>query len=459
MILDIPYLQDKILNQQVIENSLVVIKGEPGTGKTTFCFQWMFNLARIRQKSLYIGTVSEPSLKLIFDMSNFTFFDKKLLDCINVVSLEKNIFSDSNKTNLLNTIEELVVGYDPDIIFIDSFKALEDLLRQDELVRKIVYTLSIKSYLENKTVVLVGEYADNHSSVFSIADIIFNMEKTSVANTERRYFSIDKFRGSDFYQGKHPFIITEEGIKVFPRLKSSPYNKEISIRDRLKVGIPTLDKLLGGGLIKGTIALIKGEPGTGKTTFCFKFLTEGAKKGKRGLHISFQESSPLIIEFMENLGMNVREYVDKNILDIKFISPVEVDPDIVSFEIIKLVKEGNYSRVTIDSIFDLVSRVIDPLRMKDLVYSLVHEFRRLGITAIFTKEIVPGHVEDYGISYIADTYIQMKYLASDAEIKRVIGVIKSKGSDIDNHFYEFKIEKGGINILHPINSDINWSIF
>jgi len=59
---------------------------------------------------------------------------------------------------------------------------------------------------------------------------------------------------------------------------------------RLLTGIAGLDDILHGGLAKGFLYLIEGNPGAGKTTLALQFLLEGAKQGETGLYISLAES-------------------------------------------------------------------------------------------------------------------------------------------------------------------------
>ena len=58
-----------------------------------------------------------------------------------------------------------------------------------------------------------------------------------------------------------------------------------------KTGISGLDEILSGGLARGHVFLLEGEPGAGKTTVAVQFVLEGAKAGERSLYILFPRPS------------------------------------------------------------------------------------------------------------------------------------------------------------------------
>ncbi|SMP08151.1 circadian clock protein KaiC [Desulfurobacterium pacificum] len=441
----VPFIDGRILYTGISPGSVVVLRGEPGTGKTTFTFQWMCSLSRQGKKSLFISTLGEPAIKIFSDMSKFSFFSKELTENFAMASLEDFLFSPKAE-DIAAKIDELIEGFSPDFVFIDSYKAVESLLSREE-VRKLTYSLSVKNSLRGISTVLVGEWVNGKDTpVVYIADVIFTFEKKIFNNYERKYFRVDKLRGGDFFAGNHPLVITSDGITVYPRIKVEPYNVEVNPQDRCSFGVDGVDKLLTGGLIRGTTAVVKGYAGLGKTTLCLHFLISGAEKGEKGLHISFQEPPGSIESNGETLGLPVKKYRDKGLIDLVFITPTEVDPDLLSFKMIEIIKNGGYRRVTIDSIFDVVSRIPNKVRLVDLIYSLVHFFKKNGITAVFTKELVPGGNEDYGISYMADAFILLKYVPIKGVIKRVIGVVKARGTPVGNVFYTYRIEKGGIKL-------------
>lgn len=141
-------------------------------------------------------------------------------------------------------------------------------------------------------------------SEFAIADEIFHLYGQEEKKFQKRYLRILKMRGTSFEQGEHLFEITPAGIKVYPRIKPAGEELQYEVKAEKKgFGIRDLDEMLNGGLPEGTITIISGGTGTGKTTFALKFLLEGAEIGEKGLLLSFEEPLAQLKSNAHFLGM------------------------------------------------------------------------------------------------------------------------------------------------------------
>src|SRR2546430_12867866 len=126
---------DRILGGGLPVRSLSMVAGEPGAGKTLFALQVLFHLGRQGKKGLYFTTLSEPSLKLIQYMQQFSFFDEgaigKQLIFVDLGSVIRARDADA----ALEAITSRVEQEEPAIIVIDSFKAMRDFLGDDAAAR------------------------------------------------------------------------------------------------------------------------------------------------------------------------------------------------------------------------------------------------------------------------------------------------------------------------------------
>ena len=118
---------DEVMGGGIPAKSIVVVLGEPGSGKTVLALQMLFNAARSGKKALYFTTLSEPSLKLVRHMQGFSFFDPRLLDDrVKVVDLGSALQT-HNPDVALATVARRVEEDEPAIVVIDSYKAVHDL--------------------------------------------------------------------------------------------------------------------------------------------------------------------------------------------------------------------------------------------------------------------------------------------------------------------------------------------
>ena len=68
---------------------------------------------------------------------------------------------------------------------------------------------------------------------------------------------------------------------------------EIDIKEesRIKIEIQELDRVLGGGIVRGSVVLLCGEPGAGKSTISLQILSHLSKTGHKVLYVSGEEST------------------------------------------------------------------------------------------------------------------------------------------------------------------------
>ncbi|EIW00620.1 ATPase domain-containing protein [Thermoanaerobacter siderophilus] len=306
---------------------------------------------------------------------------------------------------------------------------------------------------------LIGEYEEKELTVlseFAIADGIFHLYGQEEKRFQKRYLRILKMRGTSFEQGEHMFEITPAGIEIYPRMK--PVGKELEYEvttEKKRFGINGLDEMLGGGLPEGTITILSGGTGTGKTLFALKFLLEGAEKGEKGLLLSFEEPLAQLKRNAYSLGWEIDKYLQDGRLDIRFISPIELDIDKHAFEIIDMIEKNNVNRFVIDSITSFESSIVDLQKYKDYIWAIAQELKRRNITTIFTvlteNPFSPLMVSKAQLSFAVDNIIIFRYVESNSSIKKAVGVLKARGINHSRDLRKYEITPNGIDILGKLN--------
>ena len=104
---------------------------------------------------------------------------------------------------------------------------------------------------------------------------------------------------------------------------------ELEHQDRLSTGLSELDRVLGGGLVAGSVVLLGGDPGIGKTTLLLQSLIAVAKIGALDtLYISGEESASQLAIRAKRLGLELEHLdiltetdIDSMIAETKAVKP------------------------------------------------------------------------------------------------------------------------------------------
>jgi KaiC len=119
--------------------------------------------------------------------------------------------------------------------------------------------------------------------------------------------NVIKLRGAQFRDGYHDYDILRGGLRVFPRLVAGEH-RATHDRSRFVSGIPALDRLLGGGLNRGTSTLVIGPAGSGKSSIAGAFLIAAAKRGEHAASYVFEEARDTFLDRMSTIGMDVQNH-------------------------------------------------------------------------------------------------------------------------------------------------------
>jgi circadian clock protein KaiC len=221
-------------------------------------------------------------------------------------------------------------------------------------------------------------------------------------------------------------------------------------RERAPLGIPGLDKMLDGGLLSGSIALVQGAPGTGKTTLGMQFLYHGVvDRDEAGLMITFEQFPHTLYRDALAHGWNMRELEQAGKLRVVFTSPQVFLSSLQSpiSPINSAIRDMNVKRAVIDSSTQFQTLTSDPVELRAHYNHLINGLRREGITSLLLSEDSgPDFVRgDHGrLAFVVDSVILMRYVEIDSVMQRAVAVLKTRGSDHSKAIRRFEIKTGGI---------------
>jgi circadian clock protein KaiC len=446
---------DLILGGGIPTQSVILLAGVPGSGKTVLTQQLIFEAARRGKRTLYFTTLAEPAVKVMRFMRYFEFFDPKALDQLITLADLGRVVRESAKATL-DELERRIAQDEPDFVVIDSFKAIADLLRGDSTERPILYDLAVQLSAWGATTILVGEYTlDEIASraEFGIADGIVRLGSERQGLASVRELEVLKMRGAAHRSGTHFFEINQRGVKFYPRVSAPDHGNEgeDDTSQRASIGVPGVDELLGGGLPTLGTTLIQGGTGTGKTLLGLHFLLEGARHGERGILFTLEETAAQLRAVGRGLGLDLPALEAKQLLQIRYTSPVELSTDRFLHEARNHLHELGARRAVFDSLTTMSLGVTSERRFKEMVYAITKHLRSEGVTSVMTAEspqlLGTAHLTGDGVSFIADNVIQLRYVEIDGRLERAISVLKARGIKHESELRSMTIGQGGATVV------------
>ena len=440
---------DTVLGGGLPANSITMVAGPPGSGKTILAHQYVFENATAEKPALYLTTVSEPFDKVLRYGQTLSFFDARMIgDAVVYEDLGRTLAS-RGLTAALDRVDALTKEWRPGLIVIDSFTAFRDFAADDADFRRFLHALAGRLSACVATTFLLGEYDGGEvlgDPEFSVADAILHLTAKRISERDLREFEVRKLRGSDFLMGRHSYRLSENGLHVFPRLadpaQEGPYSRDGE--RRISSGIDALDQMLADGYWPGASTLIAGPSGCGKTLLGLHFVFSGARNGEPGLVATLQENPAQLERVVRSFGWSLAE----DSVEVMYRSPVDIYIDEWFHELLERVERGRVRRVLIDSLDDLGFTTKDEVRFREYMYSLVQRCARNEVSLMMTLE-VPNlaritHLSDFNISHLADNVVLLQYVWSGPNVKRALTVLKARASPLEPTVREFKIRPDGI---------------
>ncbi|MGE4318339.1 MAG: DNA repair protein RadA [Deferribacterales bacterium] len=172
---------------------------------------------------------------------------------------------------------------------------------------------------------------------------------------------------------------SSKGARHEPRVKPANLRDVKGLEtERTGTGISELDQVLGGGLVKGSVILVGGEPGIGKSTIMLQtagILTRGNKKV---LYVSGEESSSQIKLRADRLGTGTAD--------------IQILPTNSLEDVLSALDEQRYDYVVMDSIQTIASADLNSAagtvgQVRHVTYRMVETAKSRGITVMIVGQV------------------------------------------------------------------------
>lgn len=457
---------NEVLGGGLPEFSFNLIAGGPGAGKTTLAQQMCFALATPERPALYITVLGEPPLKLLRYQQQFTFFDStKVNSSIRFVSIPMAVL-EKGLGEVLGRIVTEVETHNPALVVVDSFRSVirasSASAENTELdLQAFVQRLALHLTAWQATTFLLGEYhsAETEANpILTVADGILWMSQSVERNAVVRKLQVVKMRGQAPIPGLQTLRITNMGIQIFPRLpipiEMGGGDQELSVKtiqttDRISTGVSKLDELMGGGLSPGSSLLIAGPSGSGKTVLSLQFLVEGADRGQPGLLAVFEKRPSDYVQanpFQERITNHIR----KGALHILYLRPLDLSLDETLYEVQAQVRAHGIKRVVIDSLSGLELALAPGFRedFRETLHRMAAMLTAMGITLVMTVEVADSYADlrfsPHGTAFLTDGILLQRYVELEGQLKRILAVVKLRGSQHSKQLRLYEVTDKGI---------------
>jgi circadian clock protein KaiC len=454
---------DNVLLGGFPADRVYLIQGDPGAGKTTLALQFLLEGRRRGESCLYV-TLSETTDELRIIASSHG-WDLEGIRLTELATAEASLSSDAENTMFYPSEVELsevtdrvirsVAELRPSRVVLDSLSELRMLAQNPLRYRRQI--LAFKQFFIGRgcTVLLLDDTsAGPHDiQVQSIVHGVVSLElRTPDYGVMQRRLQVLKLRGRAYRPGYHDFVIVTGGLRVFPRLvaaeHASPFAPEI-----VSSGVPELDSLMGGGMDRGTSALIIGPAGAGKSTFATQYAVQVARSGERVAMFLFDESDRTLRERAQGLGMPFLDLVASGRMAVRQVDPGELSAG----ELVQLardeVEQHDARLIVIDSLNGYLNAIPDERFLTLQLHELLSYLGQRGVTTILVMAqsgMVGQATAPVDASYLADTVLLLRYFEAFGEVRQAISVLKRRGGSHERTIREFRFGPGGIRIGAPL---------
>ena len=457
---------DDVLGGGLTPNRLYVLEGAPGAGKTTVALQFLMEGAKRGEQVLYV-TLSETAAELEgvarshgWDLSGIHI--REMLPSPDSLQPDEQYTmfhpSEIELSETTQRILEDVQALSPRRIVFDSLSELRLLSGGSLRYRRQI--LALKQFFSGRqcTVLLLDAMATPHrdQQVQSIAHAVLRLEQThSDYGAVRRRLVVVKFRGKDFRGGYHDYRIVRGGLQVFPRLVAAEHVNPVK-QDKLPSGIESLDRLMGGGLERGTSTLFVGAPGTGKSTVAVQFAIAAAERGETSAGFLFDESINTLRTRCASMGMDIERWIEAGRVHLRQVDPGEMSPGELVHLIRQAVEGDQASVVVIDSLNGYLNAMPDDRFLIVQLHELLTYLGQAGVATL----LVGAHHGMIGTnmqapvdaSYLADAIVMLRYFEAEGEVRQAISVMKKRGGAHERSIRAFTMDDTGLHVGEPLRN-------
>ncbi|PXF57882.1 MAG: circadian clock protein KaiC [Candidatus Methanogaster sp.] len=425
--------------------STILVAGTAGVGKTMFVLDSLSSVAE-DESTLYIPITTRQAIRADFADSFPSMHKSIALHPIDRISAERDPLS------ALIDIGNAVTSSGATRVAIDPITPLGYAFSEQEQHR-FIGTFDSMAHEWGAITLVTGELTASEIHAAVVSHFMDGVLYLSYEESEKHVlhnlmiFKTPNIAGTQALSNIYSFNISTGGVRVFPHLKGGAAHPNLSVR--VPTGIQELDGMLEGGIPETYSMLIAGSPGTGKTIFGLQFANKSLENDKPAVIVSFNESPDQLMAEAMRLGWDMQEHVENDLL--RFVYPSEqVSSDEHLWQIKDAVESIGAGSMVFDGITDMKTVFCGSVNARKYIYSLIRYLKYRNVTSIFTSEIenvFSFEIPDAGTSFMVDGIVSLRYIRKESGLRKLLLILKMRGTNHDRRIKEYTITDHGINIM------------
>jgi len=453
---------DVITHGGIPEGRSVLITGRSGTGKTILALQIAAHLCRQGQKTILLAVEESPEDLILtgdglgMDLSGLVASGSlRVSDASRPIEGPMVVSGEYDISGLVHRVAAIVKQTGARAVVLDSATALFSPRPPQELLRSLFFQLVHAFRSMGLTSVVLAEAGEDYGQLTTlgvedyVCDMVVVIRNIVDGERRRRSLEVNKYRRSAHHKGEYPCTITSRGLTIFP-LDARERPEESEVR-RYSSGLRGLDSMIGGGLVRDSITIVRGPTGSGKTMLAGLYARAGADRGERVVYYGFEEPRPILLRNFAQIGMPIDPFVQAGSLRVLCRYPEAMGLEDLLVSLRSGLEEFAPSLIVLDSISS-IEHSSSEKGFRQFMIGLAALLREHGRSALLTQTVIGDeattHTAPY-LSTIADTILTLEYAATDDDLQRSLRVLKMRGSAHVTKPYHLAIEQGGLRVEPP----------